>query len=80
MKTTQLFIFSHLLYLDKHIVASLKHKSANKTIHKTYQNNSHLMNVFSFQVKNIFVCVMVLYVLWDNFMSTTIELCWYVSK
>ena len=35
---------------DKHIVALLEHKCTNKTIHKTYQHNSHLMYVLLFQV------------------------------
>ena len=44
MKTTQLLYF--LTSRSKiNIVALLKHKSTNKTIHKTYHNNSHLMNV-----------------------------------
>ena len=56
MKTPQLLYFLTSRSKDKHIASLLKHKSTNKIIHKTYQNNSHLMNVILFQVKTVFVC------------------------
>ena len=50
----EIFTLSSEIKLNLLWSSSLKHKSTDKTFHKTYQNNIHLMNAILFQVKNFF--------------------------